>query len=70
MVRYGQTALVGMTHNDVAAGLMVHHLPQLAEGLDGISSGTDWQVAHYPTSTISSVMGRGIGSPCFLRLST
>src|SRR5205823_10751835 len=55
-----------MAQNNMAAGLMVHFVIELAEGFHRVCTGTDGQTAHTGTSMISSVMPEGIGSPCFL----
>ena len=68
VVGNGEATARGMTLDDVAAGLVVSFVTDLAEGFDGVSTGTDREAAHTVTSMISSVMGLGRGSPCFSRL--
>ena len=68
MIGHGQPTPIRMSQNDVASRLVVDLITEPAESLDGLLTGADRQVAHVGTSTISSVMGGGIGSPCFLRL--
>ena len=73
---FGKLTMVGdcqpttgrMAKDDVAAGLMIHFVGDLAKGAHGVRARTDWQAAHTETSTISSVIPPGIGSPCFSRL--
>lgn len=73
---FGQFAMVGnaqaparrLAQDDMAAGLMVHLVTELSEGLDCVCAGTDGQPAHTVTSTISSTIGPGTGSLCFSRL--
>src|SRR5579859_2620165 len=52
----------------MAAGLMVHLIAQLLKCAYGVLAGANWQAAHAGISTISSLIGGGTGSPCFLRL--
>lgn len=68
MIGHGQTAARSVSKDDVAAGWMVHRVAGAPESLDRVRAGTHGQAAHTGTSTISSVMAAGIGSPCFLRL--
>src|SRR6266511_2115093 len=73
---FGQLAMIGnsqtptrwMPQDDVAASLVVHFVTEFSESFDRVCTGTDRQAVHTGTSTISSVMPPGIGSPCFLRL--
>ena len=72
----GEFAVVGnsetttrrVTENEVTAGLMVNRVANLAEGFDRIRARATRKTAHRATSTMASVMGAGMGSPCFLRL--
>src|SRR5713226_8526547 len=47
---------------------MIHFVAQLLKNADGVLAGANGQAAHAGISTISSLMGGGTGSPCFLRL--
>jgi hypothetical protein len=53
----------------VAARLMVGLIADFAKCFHGVPAGEDRETAHRLTSTISSVIGGGTGSPCFRRLS-
>ena len=68
VIGHRQSATRSVAQDDVAAGLMVHRVADAAESLDRVCARTDGKAAHAGISTISSVMPRGIGSPCFLRL--
>src|ERR1700691_3739870 len=57
-----------MAQNDMAGSLMVHLVAHLLKSADGLLAGANGQAAHAGISTISSLMGGGVGSPCFLRL--
>ena len=61
---------VGMTENNVAACLMIYLVSQFFESADSLLAGANRQPAHAGISTISSLIGGGTGSPCFLRLAT
>lgn len=54
--------------DDVATGLVVFFVAQLAECLDCRAARQDGKPAQARTSTSSSLMAGGIGSPCFARL--
>ncbi len=52
-------------------GLVIHGRgPAFSKGANGLLPGANRQTAHAGISTISSEMGEGTGSPCFLRLAT
>jgi hypothetical protein len=68
MVGHREPAHLWMAQDDVAAGLMVHLVAELLKGADGLLAGASRKPAHPEISTISSLMGGGTGSPCFLRL--
>jgi hypothetical protein len=57
-----------MAQDYVAACLVVHFVAQLFKSADSILTGANGQAAHAGISMISSLMGGGTGSPCFLRL--
>jgi len=57
-----------VSQNLVAPGLVVNLVAQLGEDADGILTGDDRESAHTATSTTSSTIGGGIGSPCLARL--
>jgi hypothetical protein len=56
-------------HYDVTAGLMVDLIAEFAQGLGHIATRDHRQSAQTATSTTSSVMAGGTGSPCLARLS-
>ena len=60
---------VPVAEDDVAAGLMVHHIAESLERPDGLLAGYHGQLRQVGTSTVSSQMDGGIGSSCFRRLS-
>ena len=68
MIGYGEPTPVGMSKNNMTARLMVDSIAEPTKGFYGFLAGTNRQIAHVETSTISSVIGGGIGSPCCLRL--
>src|SRR2546428_479974 len=57
-----------VANHDVGASLLVPSVSGLAECLHDFSPGKQWK-AHTVTSTNSSEMEGGTGSPCFWRLS-
>lgn len=59
---------LGLSQDDVAAGLVIDGIAAPAKGLDGFLPRAHRQTIHGRTSTISSVMGSGTGSPCFSKL--
>ena len=61
VVGHGQTPARWLAQNDMAAGLVVHFITELAESLDGVCARTDGQATHRATSTISSATGPGTG---------
>ncbi len=58
-----------LTQDDVAAGLVVNFVPEFAKRADRVAAGDDRQSRQTATSTTSSVMAGGIGSPCLDKLS-
>lgn len=68
VIRDGQTATRRMAQDDVAAGLVVHRVADTDESFDRVRARTNGKAAHAGTSMISSLMPRGTGSPCCLRL--
>ena len=58
-----------MAQYDVTAGLMVDFIAEFAQGLGHVATGNYRQSAQTATSTTSSVMAGGTGSPCLARLS-
>jgi len=58
-----------MSQNDMASSLMIERVANFTEGLDCLRSRTNRQPAHIGTSTTASVIGAGMGSPCFFKLS-
>ena len=68
VIGHRQSATRSVAQDDMAAGLVVHRVADAPESLDRIRAGADGKAAHAGISTISSVMPRGIGSPCFWRL--
>ncbi len=52
----------------MAARLMIHYGADATESFNGLHARTYRKPAHFGISTISSVIPRGIGSPCFFRL--
>ena len=54
--------------NDVASGLMVDRVAHLLKRLDRGPAGRYREPGHTATSTISSDMDGGTGSPCLARL--
>jgi hypothetical protein len=52
----------------VTAGLVVNLVAKLSKCSDGGAAGHNRQPAHTATSTISSDMDGGTGSPCLARL--
>ena len=70
MIRNRQTPVgwLGVPEDDMTAGLVVFLVAQFAECLDRRAAGQDRESAQTGTSTSSSVMAGGIGSPCFARL--
>ena len=61
-------SLFEVPQDQVAAGLMIQLVSELPKRAQCLLSGADRQTAHVATSTTSSVIGSGTGSPCFLRL--
>jgi hypothetical protein len=57
-----------MSHYDMAAGLVVDLIAEFAQGLGHVATGNHRQSAQTATSTTSSVMAGGTGSPCLFRL--
>jgi hypothetical protein len=68
VIGHGQAAARRVTDNNVAAGLMILGVTDFAKALDGVRARTHRKATHTLTSTMASVMGGGMGSPCFLRL--
>lgn len=68
MVGHGQAPARGVAQNHVAAGLVLKLIPDLAECLDSLSTGTGREPSHTGTSIIFSVIEPGTGSPCFSKL--
>ena len=68
MIGHSESAHLRVAQDDVAAGLMIYRVAHFLEGADGLLPGANGQAAHAGISTISSLMGDGTGSPCFLRL--
>ncbi len=68
MIGNGQAPHGWMPKNNVATSLVIKFVTQLAERFDRIDTGTNGQLAHAGISTTSSVIGKGTGSLCFLRL--
>src|SRR5207244_12272274 len=72
----GELAMIGhcepphlsMAQNDMTSSFVVELIADLFKGADGFIARTHGQAAHAEISTISSLMGGGTGSPCFLRL--
>ncbi len=58
-----------MAENDVASGLVVLFVANLRKRPNGFATGYNRQLAQRATSTVSSQMVGGIGSPCFFKLS-
>lgn len=58
-----------LPENHVAALLMVELVPDLTENFGEFAARKRRQMIQADTSTISSEMGGGTGSPCFARLS-
>jgi len=54
---------------DMTAGLMVDLIAEFAQGLGHVATGDRRQSAQTATSTTSSVMAGGTGSPCLAKLS-
>jgi hypothetical protein len=71
VVRHGQATMWfgRMSHYDVTAGLMVYFIAEFAQSLGHVAAGNYRQSAQTATSTTSSVMAGGTGSPCLARLS-
>jgi len=57
-----------LTQDHVAPGLMVNLIALPLESPDDLVAGQNRQFAHRVTSTNSSSIGGGTGSPCFSRL--
>lgn len=55
--------LLDVSEYDMAAPLAVNLVAKLPKGRDGFASGNAREFAHTATSTSSSPMGGGIGSP-------
>jgi hypothetical protein len=68
MIGHSEAAAVRVPEDDVASCLVIDLIADVGEYFHCFLSGTDWKLAHVGTSTISSVIGGGMGSPCFLRL--
>src|SRR5437762_13923802 len=68
MIWHREPAHLRMAQDNVAAGLMIHLVTQLFKSANSILAGANGQAAHAGISTISSLMGGGTGSLCFLRL--
>lgn len=58
-----------MAQYDVPTGLVVHHIAELLERPDRFSTGDGRQAGQSGSSTVSSHIDGGIGSPCLRRLS-
>ena len=54
---------VGLTQGDVTSLLVIHSVPDLREGANRVPAGDDREPRHTRTSTTSSSMLGGIGSP-------
>ena len=52
-----------LPQNHVAASLPIQHVPDLTQSVDDFATGNDRQWTHGVTSTTSSVMDGGTGSP-------
>lgn len=70
VVGHREAAVRGLAvpQNDVAAGLVVNFVAELPERADSGPAGDDREPGQTATSTISSVMAGGTGSPCLARL--
>ena len=60
---------VNMTQNNMAASLPIEFISDSLQRLHQLAPRNPRQIAHPATSTISSEIGGGIGSPCACRLS-
>lgn len=60
---------VCLAEDDVAPALMIEFVADLAQSLDELPARQDWEFAHTLTSTISSEMEGGTGSPWARKLS-
>ena len=71
MIRHNDAAMgrLILAKHQVAPTLPVERIAQCGERLHDLSARHDWQFAHGYTSTTSSEIGGGIGSPCASRLS-
>jgi hypothetical protein len=69
MVRNRESSAGRVPENDVATRLMIKGVPDFAESSDGVRASTNRETAHTETSMTASVIGAGIGSPCFFKLS-
>ncbi len=58
-----------MSQNNMAPCLVINLVPNLAKGFHSLFSRNQRRLLQKATSTISSSIGGGIGSLCFLRLS-
>lgn len=58
-----------MPKDDVVASLAVYFISESREGSHGASAGERGEFAQADTSTNSSEIGGGMGSPCASRLS-
>jgi len=71
VVRDGQAPVRGIlvAEDDVATGLTIFAVADLGECSQRLSAGDDRETRYIAISTISSLIGGGIGSLCFFRLS-
>jgi hypothetical protein len=71
MVRNGKAAMrrLRMPEDNMAAALAIDFIPEPPEGGDGFSARDPRKDAHKATSTTSSEMDGGMGSPRSCRLS-
>ena len=58
-----------VAEDDVATGLTIFAVADLDECSHRLSAGDDRETRHIAISTISSLIGGGIGSSCFFKLS-
>jgi len=56
--------------DNVTPGFVIDRVANFGERFNSIGAGTNRQTTHTLTSTTASVIGAGIGSPCFFKLST
>jgi hypothetical protein len=70
VVRDGQATVwrVSVAENDVAAGLTIFAVADLEECSHCLATRDDRETRQIAISTVSSLIGGGIGSPCVFRL--